>query len=86
MTDRGQALLNGTERGVRVEYVNLDGVHSGKLLSRAKFAAGLDGGWSFPDLAFGLCLGNTARVHHGLRVLAQAAQQAVQLRHRRHRH
>jgi glutamine synthetase len=46
---------------VRVEYVNLDGVHSGKLLSRAKFAAGLDGGWSFPDLAFGLCLGNTVQ-------------------------
>ena len=34
MTDRGQAVLNGTERGVRVEYVNLDGVHSYPIAER----------------------------------------------------
>ncbi|QIZ38563.1 glutamine synthetase family protein [Saccharopolyspora sp. ASAGF58] len=46
---------------VRLEYLNLDGTHCGKVVSRAKFLAGIERGWAWPDLAFGLCLGNTVQ-------------------------
>jgi glutamine synthetase len=41
-----------------VEYLNLDGTHSSKVLAPAKFAKGFVKGWNWPDLAFGLSLGN----------------------------
>jgi glutamine synthetase len=51
-------VLGQDVRGVRIEYANLDGVHSGKLLAPGKFTGGVPDGWAFPDLAFGLSLGN----------------------------
>ncbi|WP_141564478.1 glutamine synthetase family protein [Mycolicibacterium palauense] len=41
-----------------MEYLNLDGTHSSKVLAPAKFVKGVECGWNWPDLAFGLSLGN----------------------------
>jgi glutamine synthetase len=44
---------------VRIEGTNLDGSFIGKNLSVKKFVGGLESGFAFADVAFGLDLGNT---------------------------
>ncbi|NMO00653.1 glutamine synthetase [Gordonia sp. TBRC 11910] len=45
-------------RAYRLEATNHDGCFLGKNVSPAKFASGLDSGYAFADLLFGLDLGN----------------------------
>ncbi|WP_329112075.1 glutamine synthetase family protein [Streptomyces sp. NBC_01353] len=45
-------------RGVRLEATNHDGSFLGKTLAPKKFASGLNSGFAFADLLFGLDLGN----------------------------
>ncbi|MFC8760557.1 glutamine synthetase family protein [Streptomyces sp. NPDC057193] len=52
--DRGEE----TVRAVRLEATNHEGSFLGKTLTPKKFASGMDSGFAFADLLFGLDLGN----------------------------
>ncbi|MGE0218158.1 glutamine synthetase family protein [Mycolicibacterium sp.] len=59
MASRSDAVVTPAQHGpVLVEYLNLDGTHSSKVLAPVKFDKGVEKGWNWPDLAFGLSLGN----------------------------
>ncbi|MFF3610010.1 glutamine synthetase family protein [Streptomyces sp. NPDC002463] len=54
----GVDALDATTRAVRIEATNHDGSFLGKTLAPKKFASGVNSGFAFADLLFGLDLGN----------------------------
>ncbi|SNY89509.1 glutamine synthetase [Nocardia amikacinitolerans] len=58
MSDLLTAATGNTVRSYRLESTNHDGAFHGKIVAPKKFEAGVDAGFAFADLLFGLDLGN----------------------------